>query len=101
MKSTLKIYSNENLNNFLKTFLKEYELKLSHIFFYCLSFATLCYPLSGTPFAYIHAYIFSLIAIFNLLIAIKNNNKFIVVSSGNFSDYRDENHKKYLNECPK
>ena len=58
-------------------FLKEYELKLSHIFFYCLSFATLCYPLSGTPFAYIHAYIFSLIAIFNLLIAIKNNNKFL------------------------
>ena len=26
MKSTLKIYSNENLNNFLKTFFKEYEL---------------------------------------------------------------------------
>ena len=52
-------------------FLKEYELKLSHIIFYCLSFATLCYPLSGTPFAYIHAYIFSILAIFNLLIAIK------------------------------
>ena len=58
-------------------FLKEYELKLSYNFFYCLCFATLCYPLSGTPFAYIHAYIFSLIAIFNLLIAIKNNNKFL------------------------
>ena len=26
MKSTLKIYSNKNLNNFLKTFFKEYEL---------------------------------------------------------------------------
>ncbi len=52
-------------------FLKEYKLKLSFIFFYCLCFATLCYPLSGTPFAYLHAYIFSLIAIFNLLIAIK------------------------------
>ena len=52
-------------------FLKEYELKSIHIIFYCLSFATLCYPLSGTPFAYIHAYIFSLLAIFNLLIAIK------------------------------
>ncbi len=26
MKSTLKIYSNKNLNNFLKSFLKEYEL---------------------------------------------------------------------------
>jgi len=58
-------------------FLKEYQLKLSHIVFYCLSFATLCYPLSGTPFAYIHAYIFSLLAIFNLLIAIKKKNKFL------------------------
>jgi len=58
-------------------FLKEYDLKISYIVFYCLSFATLCYPLSGTPFAYIHAYIFSLIAIFTLLIAIKKNNKFL------------------------
>ena len=58
-------------------FLKEYKLKLSYIFFYCISFATLCYPLSGTPFAYLHAYIFSIIAIFNLLIAIKKKNKFL------------------------
>ena len=58
-------------------FLKEYNLKLSYIFFYCLCFATLCYPLSGTPFAYIHAYIFSLLAIFNLLIAIKKRNNFL------------------------
>ena len=58
-------------------FLKEYDLKISYIVFYCLSFATLCYPLSGTPFAYIHAYIFSLIAIFTLLIAIKKNNKIL------------------------
>ena len=61
----------------LYLFLKEYNLNLSHIVFYCLSFATLCYPLSGTPFAYIHAYIFSLIAIFNLLIAIKKKSKFL------------------------
>ena len=58
-------------------FLKEYNLKLSSITFYCLCFATLCYPLSGTPFAYIHAYIFSLIAIFNLLIAIKKKNNIL------------------------
>ena len=58
-------------------FLKEYQLKLSHIVFYCLSFATLCYPLSGTPFAYIHAYIFSILAIFNLLIAIKEKNRYL------------------------
>ena len=58
-------------------FLKEYELKLFYIIFYCLSFATLCYPLSGTPFAYIHAYIFSILAIFNLLIAIKKKNSYL------------------------
>ena len=58
-------------------FLKEYNLKIFFIAFYCLSFATLCYPLSGTPFAYLHAYIFSLLAIFTTLIAIKKNNKFL------------------------
>jgi len=61
----------------LYLFLKEYNLKFFHIVFYCLSFATLCYPLSGTPFAYMHAYIFSLIAIFNILIAIKKKNKIL------------------------
>ena len=60
-------------------FLKQYKLKLLYNFFYCVCFATLCYPLSGTPFAYIHAYIFSLIAIFNLLIAIKKKKESFVV----------------------
>ena len=55
----------------LYLFLREYQLNLIHIVFYCLSFATLCYPVSGTPFAYIHAYIFSLLAIFNLLLLLK------------------------------
>ena len=55
-------------------FLKELNLKFIYIIFYCVCFATLCYPLSGTPFAYLHAYIFSLLAIFNLLIAIKKQN---------------------------
>ncbi len=59
----------------LYLFLKEYKLKNFHIVFYSLSFATLCYPLSGTPFAYIHAYIFSLLAIFSLLVAIKKKSK--------------------------
>ena len=58
-------------------FLKEYNLKFSYIVFYSLCFATLCYPVSGTPFAYLHAYIFSLLATFNLLIAIKKRNKFL------------------------
>ena len=58
-------------------FLKEYNLKFSYIVFYSLCFATLCYPVSGTPFAYLHAYIFSLLATFSLLIAIKKRNKFL------------------------
>ena len=37
------------------------EKKLS--LFYTLCFATLCYPVSGTPFAYLHAYIFSIISL--------------------------------------
>ena len=41
-------------------FLKNYNLSVYYKIFYCLCFATLCYPLSGTPFAYLHAYIFSL-----------------------------------------
>ena len=61
----------------LYLFLKEYSFKLFHIVFYCLCFSTLCYPLSGTPFAYLHAYIFSLLAIFNLIIAIKKKKNFL------------------------
>ena len=57
-------------------FLKDYNLKFYHIIIYSLSFATLCYPVSGTPFAYLHAYIFSLIAALNLIIAIKKKNNF-------------------------
>lgn len=58
-------------------FLKEFNLKLKYVALYCISFATLCYPISGTPFHYIHAYIFSLISIFCIIIAIKNKNKFL------------------------
>ncbi len=52
-------------------FLKELNLKSNLIFFYTICFATLCYPVTGTPFAYVHAYIFSLLAIFNFIIAVK------------------------------
>ena len=55
-------------------FFKELNLKLVYVVFYSLSFATLCYPVSGTPFAYIHAYIFSLLAIFSLIIATKKRS---------------------------
>ena len=52
-------------------------MQKKYIVFYCLSFATLCYPVSGTPFAYIHAFIFSLISAMILILAIKNQNRII------------------------
>ena len=58
-------------------FLREINLKKKYVIFYSISFATLCYPVSGTPFAYIHSYIFSLLAIFTLIVAIKNKNNFL------------------------
>ena len=53
-------------------FLKNIKLDKKYSLFYTVSFATLCYPVSGTPFAYIHSYIFSLMAIFTLILAIQN-----------------------------
>ena len=58
-------------------FLKDFKMQKKFIVFYCLSFATLCYPVSGTPFAYIHAFIFSLISAMILILAIKNQNRII------------------------
>ncbi len=51
-------------------FLIRLNLEKLYSFIYAISFATLCYPLSGTPFAYLHSYIFSLISIFIFSIAI-------------------------------
>ena len=53
-------------------FLINIKLDKKYSLFYTISFATLCYPVSGTPFAYIHSYIFSLIAILTLISAIQN-----------------------------
>ena len=54
-------------------FLRKINFNIKYSIFYTLCFATLCYPVSGT-FAYIHAYIFSLITIFVLFFGIKNKN---------------------------
>ena len=62
---------------FLYFFLNNLNLEKKYIIFYCASFATLCYPVSGTPFAYIHSYIFSLISIMTFILAFKNKNKII------------------------
>ncbi len=55
------------------------SLNLNRIYslFYALGLGALCYTISGTPFAYIHSYVFSLISIliFNLCI-FKRENKF-------------------------
>ena len=55
-------------------FLKNCNLSQFAIIIYSLSFATLCYPVSGTPFAYLHSYIFSLISIFLFINAIRKGN---------------------------
>ena len=54
-------------------FLKHLKISKNFCLFYCLSFATLHYPVSGTPYAYLHAYTFSLIGI--MLFFILNNTK--------------------------
>ncbi len=62
-------------------FLRKNNFDQKFSIFYTISLATLCYPVSGTPFAYIHSYIFSLIAIFILLFAFeskKNTTWFIL-----------------------
>jgi len=58
-------------------FLKNFKLNSFPITFYCLSFATLCYPVSGTPFAYLHSYIFSLITIFLFINASLNKKNWL------------------------
>ena len=58
-------------------FLKNYNLNKYFTLIYSISFAILCYPVSGTPFAYLHSYAFSLIIIFLFFIAINKNYKII------------------------
>ena len=52
------------------------NLKLNKVysFVYAVSVATLCYPVSGTPFAYQHSFILSLISIFVTCIGIKKQS---------------------------
>ena len=56
-------------------FLKNFNLQIRYIIFYCISFVTLCYPVSGTPFAYLHSYIFSLISVMVFILAVKNKSQ--------------------------
>ncbi len=58
-------------------FLNDFKIKKIYSVFYSLAFSTLCYPVSGTPFAYIHSYIFSLISLMFLILAIKNKSQIL------------------------
>ena len=58
-------------------FLRTYHLKNIANIAYCVSFATLCYPVSGTPFAYLHSYIFSLITIFLFIAATRKQKNLL------------------------
>ena len=70
-----------SLFNFLITItifftLKELGLGSNYSFLYSLSVATLCYPIAGTPFAYQHAFIFSIISLMLLFLSIKTKSNF-------------------------
>ena len=65
-----------SLFNFLITItifftLMKLGLNSYYSFFYSLSVATLCYPLAGTPFAYQHSYILSIVSLMLLFLSIK------------------------------
>jgi hypothetical protein len=47
------------------------KLNIFLSFFYSLSISILCYPIMGTPFAYHHAFILSIISLFIFVIAVK------------------------------
>ena len=55
-------------------FLKN-ELNLILSFLYAISVSILCYPVVGTPFAYHHAYVSSILTLFVFCIAVKEKNK--------------------------
>ena len=55
-------------------FLLQIKISKNFCLFYSLSFATLLYPVSGTPYAYLHAYTFSLIGV--MLFFLLYNSKY-------------------------
>lgn len=53
------------------------KLNKTYSFAYAISVATLCYPVSGTPFAYQHSFILSLISIFITCLGIKKQSNIL------------------------
>ena len=56
-------------------FLIKINISKNFCLIYSISFATLLYPLSGTPYAYLHAYTFSLVGIMLFYILYVSKNK--------------------------
>ena len=56
-------------------FLRNFKLSINYSFFYSLLFSILAYPSSGTPFVDHHSAFFSLLGIYGLILAIKNEKK--------------------------
>ena len=68
--------------------------------FYSLSVATLCYPVAGTPFAYQHSFILSLISILIFCLAIKSKSNilwFILPSTMLLSFLSQQTPASYIN----
>ena len=57
--------------------LKRLGLDSKYSFFYSISVATLCYPVSGTPFAYQHSFILSIISLMLLFLSIKTKSNYL------------------------
>ena len=66
---------NAIISAFLFYILNKFNLNKYLSFFYSVCFATLCYPVSGTPFAYIHSYVLSILSILIFFYAIKLDSK--------------------------
>ena len=56
--------------------LNKLGLNSTYSFLYSISVAVLCYPVAGTPFAYQHSFILSLISLMIFFLSIKTKNKF-------------------------
>jgi len=68
--------------------------------FYSISFSILCYPISGTPFAYIHSYILSILSILIFFYSIKFNSKrlFFLLPVTMFASFASmQNPSTYIN----
>ena len=57
------------------TLLRNFNLNIFYSFIYSIFFSILAYPSSGTPFVDHHSTFFSLLGIYSLILAIKNDKK--------------------------